>query len=269
MELSAIEKDDPIVICSLYETLDNIAKRPELETYHDAVHWLSEAQSMYTHGILTLSQRARAEKIYFRICHQLMSLLSHTSKSHREIIDELNDKLAYKYFTNLSVFQSLPDVWAIDQIFPIMPLHRLNERPDCRVTLQDVTCDSDGAIEHYVNYDSLESTLPMHELKENEDYLIGIFLVGAYQEILGDMHNLFGDTHSINLEIQDNGQYQLLEPEYGDTITELLSYVHFDTNELIRNYQLKIDNCELNNEVKKMLLEELKAGLTGYSYLED
>ena len=267
--LEPTSASDPIVIQNLWNTLENISDRPEIEIYHDAVHWLAETQSMYTHGILNLNQRAKAEQIYFKICFKLSESLSPTSKSHREIIDELNDKLAYKYFVNLSIFQSLPDVWAIDQVFPITPLHRLDEKPTCRVTLQDVTCDSDGAIKHYVNYDCLESTLPMHELKNSEDYLIGIFLVGAYQEILGDMHNLFGDTHSINLEINKEGKYKLLGPELGDSVEEILSYVHFDTKNMLRSYQSKIDNCAFNTSIQKQMMEELKAGLTGYSYLED
>ncbi len=268
-EIIAASNDSPMVIQNLWDTLQNISERAVLEVYHDAVHLLAEAQSMYTHGILSLQERAQAEQLYFAICHQLVALLSNASKSQREIIDELNDKLAYKYFANLSIFQSLPDVWAIDQVFPVMPLHRLNQAPVCRVTIQDLTCDSDGAIDHYVNGDSLESTIPMHPLTAGEDYLIGIFLVGAYQEILGDMHNLLGDTHSINLEIDHDGKHHLYEPELGDTIKEILSYVHFNAEDLLRNYQHKIDNCDLSPEKSALLFSELQAGLEGYSYLED
>lgn len=270
-ELTIAKKaeNQPMVLSNLWDTLDRISDRSVLEVYHDAVHWLAEAQSMYTHGLLNLEERAQAEQLYFSICHKLKNYLSTSAKSHREIIDELNNKLAYKYFVNLSIFQSLPDIWAIDQIFPILPLHRLNEEPNCRVTLQDLTCDSDGAIKHYVNGDSLEATLPMHELKPNEEYLIGIFLVGAYQEILGDMHNLFGDTHSINLEVQSDGTYQLLEPEEGDKIEEILSYVHFNADEIRLNYENKLRSSDINPDQQAELLNELISGLSGYSYFED
>ena len=185
------------------------------------------------------------------------------------MIDELNDKLADKYFCNLSIFQSLPDIWAIDQIFPITPLQRLNEEPTKRVTIQDLTCDSDGAISYYVNSDSIESTLAAHPIAKDEKYLIGIFLVGAYQEILGDMHNLLGDTHSIDLELTDDEKgYQLIDAEQGDMVDEILQYVHYNSEDLLENYQRKLNNG-LDEKLQKSYFEELKNGLTGYSYLED
>ena len=182
---------------------------------------------------------------------------------------ELNEKLADKYFCNLSIFQSLPDIWAIDQIFPIMPLHRLNEEPTKRVTLQDLTCDSDGVISSYVKADNIESTLSAHELNENEEYILGIFLVGAYQEILGDMHNLFGDTHSIDVELNEKGDYQLVDAELGDTIEEILSFIHYSRETLLGNYQRKIDEARLTNQEKMDYLNELKNSLQGYSYLSN
>ncbi len=270
---NAIEEPDksaPHIIHSLWETLNTLSHRSVLEAYHDAVHWLAEAQSMYTHGVLSLLHRAEAERIYFRICHKVRPLLSPQLRSHREIIDELNEKLADKYFCNLSIFQSLPDIWAIDQIFPITPLQRMDEEPVNRVTLQDLTCDSDGAIDHYVSGESIESTLPAHNIREDEKYLIGIFLVGAYQEILGDMHNLLGDTHSIDLELADNDKgYQLVDPEKGDMINEILHYVHYNSEDLLENYSRKIQNCKLTIEEQELFFTELQNGLTGYSYLED
>ena len=270
---ATIEKPDasaPHILQNMWETLNSLSSRSVLEAYHDTVHWLAEVQSMYNHGVISLSHRAIAERIYFRICQKIRPTLSPQQRSHREIIDELNDKLADKYFCNLSIFQSLPDIWAIDQIFPIVPLQRLQEEPTNRVTLQDLTCDSDGTIAYYVCDEGVESTLPVHNIRHNETYLIGIFLVGAYQEILGDMHNLLGDTHSIDLRLCDSERaYELIDAEQGDMIDEILQYVHYNSDELLKNYEKKIQTSQLSRQEQQQFLEELKDGLTGYSYLED
>ncbi|MDH5256733.1 MAG: biosynthetic arginine decarboxylase, partial [Gammaproteobacteria bacterium] len=265
-----IKPDDasPMVIQNLIDTRSKIEDQSVLETYHDAVHWLHETQTLYTHGLLSLAQRAYAEQLYLDICRTIRPLLSPESHSHREVIDELNDKLADKYFCNLSIFQSLPDIWAIEQIFPIAPLHRLDEEPIRRARLQDLTCDSDGAIDRYVNGANIESTLPVHKVDDKEQYLLGIFLTGAYQEILGDMHNLFGDTHAINLEIDEQGKFKLTEAEQGDSINEVLSYVHFDTNHMLENYRSKIQHAKLSDDEEKLFFQELSAGLEGYTYLD-
>ena len=161
-----------------------------------------------------------------RICRRLHNQLKARQRSHRQVLDELNDKLADKYICNFSVFQSLPDTWAIGQVLPILPLHRLGEEPDRRAVLQDLTCDSDGKITQYVDEQSIETSLPVHEVKEGEDYLIGVFLVGAYQEILGDMHNLFGDTDSVNVYQRADGGIYHAGIETHDTIEDMLRYVH-------------------------------------------
>jgi arginine decarboxylase len=262
------DDDEPLILqdlWSLYENRDGISAT---EIYHDAAHWLSEAQTMYAHGVFSLEQRARAEELYFAICRRLLENMEGQSRVQREIREELNEKLADKYFCNFSVFQSIPDVWAIEQIFPIMPLSRLDEAPTRRAVLQDLTCDSDGRIDRYVEDDGIEPTLPLHAVAPQDDYLIGIFLVGAYQEILGDLHNLFGDTDSINVELTDDG-YRLLEPEFGDTVEELLRYVHFDTDALLEALRSKVDALEIDVDTRAALIEELEAGLAGYTYLED
>ena len=259
--------NDPGVLKNLWNTLQNISDRSVVEAYHDATHWLSESHTMYTHGIINLQQRANAEQTYFNICRKIQSLLSTKHRSHREIMDELNEKLADKYFCNLSIFKSMPDIWAIDQVFPIMPLHRLNEEPTKRVTLQDLTCDSDGTVSSYVESENIETTLPAHELKSGQAYIMGFFLVGAYQEILGDMHNLFGDTHSIDVEFDAEGNYQLVEAEPGDTIEEILNFVHYISEQLLENYQLKLEMAKLTEQEKCGYLDELKNSLKGYSYL--
>ncbi|HDP89741.1 MAG TPA: biosynthetic arginine decarboxylase [Thioalkalivibrio sp.] len=262
------EPDEPAILQDLWALFENRDGVSPTEVYHDAAHWLTEAQSMYAHGVFTLEQRARAEELYFAICRRLLEGMEGQSRVQRETRDELNEKLADKYFCNFSVFQSIPDVWAIGQIFPIMPLNRLNEAPTRRAVLQDLTCDSDGRIDRYVEDDGIEPTLPLHAVAPGDDYLIGIFLVGAYQEILGDLHNLFGDTDSINVALADDG-YRLVEPEYGDTVDELLRYVHFDTDALLGALEAKVDALQIDPDKRQRLVEELKAGLEGYTYLED
>ncbi|MGD8712255.1 MAG: biosynthetic arginine decarboxylase, partial [Thiohalophilus sp.] len=199
------QSDDPLVLQDMWQCYESIqsetSSRAAMEIYHDIKHWLAEVQSMYTHGVLSLDQRAYAEELYYVTCQHVHELLSSSNRVHREVLDELHDKLADKYFANFSLFQSIPDVWAIDQIFPVVPLHRLNERPTRRGVIEDITCDSDGRIDYYVDNEGVESSLPLHELNSDEQYLIGILMVGAYQEILGDMHNLFGDTDSINVSV--------------------------------------------------------------------
>jgi arginine decarboxylase len=259
--------DEPLVLQDMWRLYENTEGIAPTEVYHDMAHWLSEVQAMYTHGVLDLAQRARAETLYFATCRRLSADASHRLSS--EIREEINEKLADKYFCNFSVFQSIPDVWAIDQIFPIMPLHRLDERPTRRAVLQDLTCDSDGHVERYVDGEGVETSLPLHAPREGEPYLLGIFLVGAYQEILGDLHNLFGDTDSIKVVLESDGGYRLEHPERGDTVDELLRYVHFDPDTLARAYREKVASAGLNQALADQVLGELEQGLSGYTYLEE
>ena len=262
-------EDDPVILNDLWEVYDAIDRKSALEIYHEAHYWAGEGQAMYTHGVLTLEQRARVEQLYYAICQRVRKLLTPASKAHRLVLDELNEKLADKYFINLSVFQSLPDVWAIDQLFPIIPLHRLHEIPDRRAVLQDLTCDSDGRIEWYVDNEGVEATMPVHAVESDKPYLLGFFMVGAYQEILGDMHNLFGDTDSVNVELTDDGGYRLVKPEQGDVAADVLRYVHFEPEELLRLYREKIAAADITDAQRASHLHELEEGLKGYTYLED
>lgn len=263
----------PMILHDLWQSYLNLqqpnAERAVVEVYHDAHHALSEMHSMYTHGVLNLAQRAQAEELYYAICRKIQPMLQPAKRVHREILDELNNKLADKYFCNLSIFQSIPDVWAIEQIFPIVPLHRHHEEPTCRAILEDITCDSDGRIDHYVDSEGIESSLPLHTVKEGEAYLLGIFLVGAYQEILGDMHNLFGDTDSVNVVLDEHGIYHLSEPLQGNTVDDVLRYVNFNIDDLLQSYRDKIAKAKLDDSQRELYLQELEAGLHGYTYLED
>ncbi|KHO64416.1 arginine decarboxylase [Pseudomonas flexibilis] len=237
------------------------------ETYWRATHFISEVAAQYSAGKLNLQQKALAEQCYYAICRRLHEQLKVRQRSHRAVLDELNDKLADKYICNFSVFQSLPDTWAIDQILPIMPLHRNDEEPLRRAVLQDLTCDSDGKIRHYVDEQSIETSLPVHEMRPGEEYLLGIFLVGAYQEILGDMHNLFGDTDSVNVYQRADGSVYHAGIETHDTIEDLLRYVHLSADELMSFYRDKVSGSGLGAAERNRYLDALRLGLTRSSYL--
>jgi len=267
------EEASPRVMHDLWEAYGRLqesgSSNMAVEVWHDTVNWLQEAQDLFNQGLLSLRQRAELEDVYFAICRKVQALLMSSQRTHHEILERVNEKLADKYFVNFSLFQSIPDVWAIDQIFPVMPLQRLNEQPVRRVVLEDITCDSDGRIDNYVDSEGLETSLPLHAIKPDEEYLLGIFLVGAYQEILGDMHNLFGDTDSINVLLKKDGSYQYNQPLQGDTVDNVLRYVHFNPDELLEQYRAKLDQTELNEAQQQQYWSELSAGLHGYTYLED
>ncbi len=244
-----------------------IASQNIAEAYHNAQFDMAEARAQFVQGDLSLPQLAEAEKRYVSLCQQIQTELNLDNHHQREILLELDEKLADKVFCNFSLFQSMPDIWGIEQIFPIMPIHRLDEQPSRRAVLQDLTCDSDGRIDQYVDHQNISNTLPLHTIAENDDYLVGFFMVGAYQEILGDMHNLFGDTHSINIELDANG-YRFGEFMKGENVSELLDYVHIDTSALKTAYRQKLDSTVLNAAQKRAFEQELLAGLNAYTYLE-
>jgi arginine decarboxylase len=237
------------------------------EAYHNAQFEMAEARARFVQGDLSLSELAETEKNYVSLCQQIQGALNPDNHHHREILQELDEKLADKVFCNFSLFQSMPDIWGIAQIFPIMPIHRLNEQPNRRAVLQDLTCDSDGRIDQYVDHQNISNTLSLHTIKEDEEYLIGFFMVGAYQEILGDMHNLFGDTHSINIELDENG-YRFGDFMEGEDVSELLDYVHISTDALKTAYRQKLDMTSLSDLQKQAFEVELQAGLNAYTYLE-
>jgi arginine decarboxylase len=253
----------------LADCLDRLATESVLGVYHDAQFDLAEARAMFVQGKLSLPELAEAERMNAAVCHGVQRRLDIRLRAHRELLDELNERLADKVFCNFSLFQSMPDAWAIDQVFPVMPLQRLNEEPTRRGVIQDLTCDSDGRIDAYIDHQSLETTLRLHATTPGESYLIGIFLVGAYQEILGDMHNLFGDTHSVNVELDGHGGYRLVDPMHGDGADDMLRYVHINPEELERAYRKKLIEAQLPADRRKQFESELMAGLVSYTYLEE
>lgn len=256
---------------SVYSNPAELAALPvcvnSVEHYHDAQFALSEARAQFAQDKLNLVGLAKAENIYALTCQQIKNDLNPSSQSEATILQELNEKLADKVFCNFSMFQSLPDVWGIDQIFPIMPIHRLHEQPTRRAVIQDLTCDSDGRIDHYIDGQNIENTLPVHTIGDEQSYLIGFFMLGAYQEILGDMHNLFGDTHAINIELDDQG-YHFYDLQEGEHVSDLLDYVHISGEDLKTAYRAKLANADIDPQQRQLFEQELVAGLTAYTYLE-
>lgn len=265
-ELDA-DAEYPEALQELINLLDENDPETVAESYWRATHFIAEVSSQYGAGKVNLVEKALAEQCYFALCRRLHEQLKARQRSHRVVLDDLNDKLADKYICNFSVFQSLPDTWAIGQILPIMPMQRLEEEPLRRAVLQDLTCDSDGKIKHYVDEQSIETSMPVHELREGEDYLLSIFLVGAYQEILGDMHNLFGDTDSVNLYQRDDGSVYHDGIETHDTIEDMLRYVHLSPEELMTHYRDKVANAAITPRERTQFLDALRLGLTRSSYL--
>ena len=238
-----------------------------IEAYHDAHFNLAQAREKFSQDKCSLSDLAKAENEYSLLCQKIQTQLNPQNQNEAVILNELNEKLADKIFCNFSLFQSLPDIWGIEQIFPIMPIHHLNEMPTRRAIIQDLTCDSDGRIDCYVDGQNLENTLPTHEIDLQQPYLIGFFMLGAYQEILGDMHNLFGDTHSINIKLDENG-YHFEDLQEGEDVSELLDYVHISSDELMKAYREKLAYSSLTDIEKQTFEHELLAGLNSYTYLK-
>ncbi len=258
------------VLQELRELLAEVVERGPMESLYEADALLAEAHAHYAEGKLSLTERAWAEQAHYAAARAVIPLLDGSVRAHREALERLSEKLSAKYFCNFSVFQSVPDSWAIDQVFPILPIHRLNEEPSERARLCDITCDSDGRMDAYVDREGLTPTLALHPLREGEPYLLGFFMVGAYQEILGDIHNLFGDTNAVNV-LLDAGSptgWRLDDPEFGDRTDELLRYVHLAPEALAASYRQKIDSAGFSPDEGASLLAELEAGLTGYTYLD-
>ena len=252
----------------LLTRLDQGNAAAALEVYQEALYLLAELHQQFNLGIIHIEERAEVEGIYAQVLWRVRGFLDPHNRAHRDILDELDEKLVDKYFVNFSLFQSLPDVWAIDQIFPILPIQRLNEEPTRRARLEDITCDSDGRIDAYVTAEGLTPALPVHALQAGTPYLLGIFLVGAYQEILGDMHNLFGDTDSVNVLCDASGAMRLEQPLAGDTVESVLQYVQFSATDLLARYQKKVEACShLDDVERREFLQQFADGLHGYTYL--
>lgn len=264
--------NDSLLLKNMWQSWEQLHTRDDdralIEIYHDTQNDLAEVHTQFASGLINLSQRAWAEQINLRVCYELNELMDNKNRFHRPIIDDLTEKLADKFFVNFSLFQSLPDSWGIDQVFPILPLNNLQSTEKKRAILLDITCDSDGAIESYVDGQGIESTLLVPEWQEDKPYLMGFFLVGAYQEILGDMHNLFGDTHSAVVMVNETGEAEITEINEGDSVEDMLRYVHLNPDEFKQTYA-ELVNRKLPVEERETIINELITGLQGYTYLED
>ena len=261
------DAEEPAVLRRLREIHGEIGTRSVIELYHEAQHQWSEGHALFALGQLGLRQRARLDDLYYAIVNALRARLKPEERSHRQALDELNEKLVDKYFVNFSIFESIPDAWAIDQIFPIMPISGLDHAPDRRGVIADLTCDSDGRIDAYVDADGVDVSLPLHAPVAGKTYRLGVFLVGAYQEALGDIHNLFGDTDAVNVRLTDSG-YEFSHVKRGDTTDVMLDYVGYNLDALRKEYRAKIATAGFTGNVAQQLESALEAGLTGYTYLD-
>ena len=261
--------DESHPVRQLRELHGEMAGRPAVEVFHEAAQAHAEGLSLYALGQLDLVQRARIDDLFYAIAHAVKARLTYDEKSHRDLLDELNERLVDKYFVNFSVFESMPDVWAIDQVFPIVPIERLDEAPTRRGVIADMTCDSDGKIDTYVETEDLDSSLPLHELRPGQSYRLGFFLVGAYQEILGDIHNLFGDTDAVEVRVTATGGHAITQQRRGDTTDVMLDYVGYRLDDLRRIYKARVGAVDIGPTEAARLNAELEAGLTGYTYLSD
>ncbi|TMP87453.1 arginine decarboxylase [Pseudoalteromonas ruthenica] len=258
----------PSVVIEMRHTCEAVSSRMALESYHDAMHLFSEAHSQYVHGMLGIMQWSLVEQLYFRTLHKVRDCLRDSVRAHREVLDDLNEKLADKLFVNFSLFQSLPDVWGIGQLFPVLPIENLDKPLEQRVIIQDITCDSDGQIRDYVDGAGIETSLPIPRYEFGQQYHVAMFMVGAYQEILGDLHNLFGDTDSVHVH-SDNGEFKLSHKLKGDSVQDVLKFVHYDSDDLAAVYHQRINALDIDSDIKKAYIEQLQQGLSGYTYFED
>ncbi|MBX9790823.1 MAG: biosynthetic arginine decarboxylase [Pirellulales bacterium] len=258
-------------IADLLDTYKNLTVRNALEGWHDAQQALDMAMSLFTGGYLSLEQRCLAENLFWAICRKLQRLVRQLDYVPEDL-QGLDTLMSDTYFCNFSLFQSIPDSWAIKQLFPVMPIHRLNERPTAPAVLGDITCDSDGKIDQFIDLRDVKRTLPLHTFN-GEPYYLGVFLVGAYQEILGDLHNLFGDTNAVHVSVDSNGGVVLETVIKGDTVREVLEYVEFDPNVLVRQLRTDVEAAvrdgQLGYQQAGQLLRFYEDGLGGYTYLEE
>lgn len=269
-ENEEVTENDHELVRELYEIWDKLNPQGVFEQWHDALQCREEALDLFSLGMIDLRTRALTEKLFWGIARdvaEIASQMKHAPEELRKIVKTLPDK----YFCNFSLFQSLPDSWAVDQVFPVIPIERLDEKPTRTATLQDMTCDSDGKIANFISPAGVSSSLPVHPLKPGEPYYLGVFLVGAYQEILGDMHNLFGDTNAVHISCYKD-HYEIDRIIDGETVAEVLDYVQFNPKKLVRNVETWVAKAmkegRITAEEGREFLSNYRSGLYGYTYLE-
>jgi arginine decarboxylase len=263
--------DSHRVLRELYETYQNVVPKNVQESYHDATQAKVEAQNLFKYGYLGLREQAHAERLYFHCCDKIQKTMKRLKRVPEELLD-LERSLSAIYYCNFSVFQSAPDIWAIDQLFPIMPIHRLDERPDVTCTLADMTCDSDGVVDRFIDLEDEREILQVHPLRKGEPYYLGMFLNGAYQEILGDLHNLFGDTNAAHVRLDDDS-YEVVHVVKGDSVSEVLQYVQYNPDDMVeqvrRQAERAVKQGRLDNDQMRVLIGHYEESLRGYTYLTE
>jgi arginine decarboxylase len=266
-----VPADAPQPITDLFSIYRDLSKKNFLESYHDAVQSIDEVMNLFNLGYLSVELRALAEQLFWALCGKLLKIVRELEYVPEEL-QGLEALLSDTYFCNFSIFQSMPDSWAINQLFPIMPIHRLNEPPTRRAVLGDITCDSDGKIDQFIDLRDVRSTLELHPFN-GQPYYLGAFLLGAYQEILGDLHNLFGDTNAVHVSLDEDGEVNLDAVIKGDTVREVLHYVQYSADELASRMRKDVEKAvrtgKISLDESRQLLAFYESGLEGYTYLED
>jgi arginine decarboxylase len=271
-ELTAEQKKSyPQPLIVLHDVYKDVGDQNFAECYHDAAVARDAVLNLFSLGYCTLEQRALGEQLYFGICSKILRIVRSLPYVPEEFAS-LETTLSDTYFCNLSIFQSMPDSWAIDHLFPIMPIHRLEEEPICRGILADITCDSDGKIDRFIDKRQVKNVLELHPYNSGQDYYMGAFLIGAYQEILGDLHNLLGDTNAVHVSVDENGRPSIDEVIKGDTVKEVLSYVQYNAEDLLRQMRKTIEKALRDDKISidesRVLQKFYESGLEGYTYLE-
>lgn len=266
-----LSEDMAAPIHSLHEVNKNITFRNLQECYNDALYYRDSIRDMFNHGNISLRDKAISEKIFWNTIYEIIQKKRELKVVPAELID-LETVIADIYYGNFSVFQSIPDCWAIDQLFPVMPIHRLLEVPSRESVIADITCDCDGKINKFIDLQGIKKTLPLHPLEENHDYYLGVFLVGAYQETLGDLHNLFGDTNVVSIRLNEDGTHDIVNEIRGDSVDDVLGYVEYDTNEMRSNYRKTAEDAVkkglITAKERREIMTSYEAGLRGYTYYE-
>ncbi|WP_285907344.1 biosynthetic arginine decarboxylase [Pseudodesulfovibrio pelocollis] len=266
-----LPEDTNIHIRHLFETLQSLNLRNIQECFNDILYYRDEVRQAFSHGKITFRERAQGENVFWETIRRIATLSKDLPSLPHEL-EGIGQALSDIYYCNFSVFQSLPDAWAIGQLFPIMPVHRLDERPTREGILADITCDCDGKIDRFIDRQGVKRTMPLHDLKETDEYYLGAFLVGAYQETLGDLHNLLGDTNVVTIRVRDNGEFDFVSELEGDTVEDILSYVEYDTKHLLTRFRETAENAVRDGRItagqRRAILQAYKTGLQGYTYFE-
>lgn len=265
------DENTPEQIKNLYEVKKSLSLKNIQECYNDALYYRDEIRDMFKHGKISLRERSLSEKIFWNIISQIAMEKKKLKHAHPDL-EDIESAIADIYYCNFSVFQSIPDSWAIDQLFPIMPLHRLLELPKRNAVIADITCDCDGKIDRFIDLHDVRTTLPLHEMKNGDNYFLGVFLVGAYQETLGDLHNLFGDTNVVSVRISSDGNFELVKEIHGDSVADVLSYVEFDPKDMLNRFRETAEEAIHEGMIspgeRPEIMRAYDNGLRGYTYYE-